>query len=125
MSDYMYQWLNQTWIIVTAVVAGVTLIWKFRATLKEMNEEIKKPITEINEKLSIMEDDNRLGKRALLCMQRNSLLRSCQEYIGKGFASAEEKITINEQYQSYHDLGGDSFITDMVDKVNSLPFDKK
>lgn len=125
MPDYIYQWLNQTWIILVAVIGGVSLVWKFKGTLKEITEEIKKPVSEINSKLDAMDVDNKLERAALLSLQRKSLLDSCQFYLHRGFASLEEKSTMNEQYASYHELGGNSFITDIVHQVQDLPIEKE
>lgn len=58
-------------------------------------------------------------------MQRNSLLRSCNDFLARGYASMEEKSTISDQYISYHNLGGDSFITEMVEQVKDLPLKAK
>lgn len=75
----------------------------------------------MDEKVTHVTEINSLTKQSLLTMQRNSLMRSCSEYISRGYATMEEKATISDQYKSYHDLGGNSFITDMVEQVKELP----
>ena len=45
-----------------------------------------------------------------------SLSLECDENL-----TQEEKETIIKQYKSYHDLGGDTFITEMVNQVKDLP----
>ena len=36
----------------------------------------------------------------------------------------EDKETISAQYQAYHALGGDTFITDLKNQVMNLPIEK-
>lgn len=124
-----WAWLEQTWIIVAAVIGGITLVWNFiHKTLKEISDQLNAPIIKIEEKIDIVDTKitevsakTTLLTESTLTMQRNSLLRSCSEFLNRGWATLEEKETITKQYQSYHDLGGDSFITDMVNQVKELP----
>lgn len=123
------EWLQQSWIIIAAVIGGITLVWNFCSkTLKEIKTSASEPLRAIEEKIDKVDkkvthvaEINSLTKQSLLTMQRNSLMRSCSEYISRGYATMEEKATISEQYKSYHDLGGNSFITDMVEQVKELP----
>lgn len=122
-------WIEQTWIIVAAVIGGITLVWNFiHKTLKEISEQLRAPIVQIETKIDqvdakVTEVAKQTTKitEATLTMQRNSLLRSCNDFLSRGYATINEKATIVEQYKSYHDLGGDSFITDMVEQVTELP----
>lgn len=75
----------------------------------------------VDEKVTAVAEQTTLLKESTLTMQRNSLLRSCNDFLSRGYATIEEKATIVDQYKSYHDLGGDSFITDMVEQVKDLP----
>lgn len=125
----MLSWLQQSWAILVAVIGGITLVWNFcNKTLKEIKVSANEPFKIIEEKLDKVDEKvtnvaevNDLTKQALLTMQRNSLLRSCNEFLSRGYASMAEKSTISDQYISYHNLGGDSFITDMVEQVKDLP----
>lgn len=123
------EYLQQTWVIVAAAIGGITLLWNFiHKTFGEIKSEIMKPFNQLNDKIDNLEGKmnefghhNNIVKSALLTMQRNSLLRSCEEFLDKGFATANEKQTISEQYTSYSELGGDSFISDLVAEVMRLP----
>lgn len=127
----MLDWLQQSWVILAAVIGGITLVWNFCSkTLKEIRQSANEPLTSlekkidaIDTKLQNMAADKEKTNKALLTMQRNSLLRSCKDFISKGYATIEERETINSQYQSYHELGGDSFITSLVDRVMELPIE--
>ena len=124
-----FAWIEQTWIIVAAAIGGITLVWNFiHKTLKEISEQLKAPIVQIESKIDVVDkkvtavaEQTTLLKDSTLTMQRNSLLRSCNDFLSRGYATIEEKSTIVSQYKSYHDLGGDSFITDMVEQVKELP----
>lgn len=65
-----------------------------------------------------------LQSAALLSILRNDLLISCRICLKQGFATLEDKETISAQYQAYHALGGDTFITDLKNQVMSLPIEK-
>lgn len=139
----MVEFLKQSWVIIVAVIGGITLIWNFRKTFNDIKTEITKPITDINEKIDNLSDDlngkidklaakvdkaeesDKKVRGALLTMQRSSLLRSCEDFIKRGFATMNEKDTISSQYDSYHELGGDQFITDLVKSVIDLPLEKQ
>lgn len=123
-------WLNEGWGFVIAITAGVTLVWNFRKTLKDIVKELKSPFAEldlkidkINDKLHDIAEHDAKVDRALLTLQRKSLLDSCEGYLKKGYSTINEKSTISEQYTSYSELGGDSFISDMVAEVINLPVD--
>ena len=65
-----------------------------------------------------------LIKTALCSMQRQSLLNECEKYLKRGFATLEQKQTLSGQYESYHNLGGNSFITNIYEQVMKLPVSK-
>lgn len=125
----MVEWLQQSWVIIAAAIGGITLVWNFcNKTLKEIKEQANAPIKtletkidKVDEKVSHVIEVNGLTTQSLLTMQRNSLLRSCTEFISRGWATMEEKATISDQYRIYHELGGNSFVTDMVEQVKELP----
>ncbi len=128
----MSEWLNQTWIIVAAIIGGVSLVWTFYSkTLKEISAALTKPFKELDAKIDNLDhkidatiETDDIVKDALLTMQRQSILRACDEYLRQGYADMNQKATVSSQYESYHALGGDSFITDMVEKVKDLPQEK-
>ena len=64
---------------------------------------------------------NKKVKTALCCIQRSDLLKTCEHYKTQGWCSIEAKDTLCELYNSYHDLGGNSFVTDMKNDVMKLP----
>ena len=122
-------WLQQSWVVIAAVAGGVTLVWNFfHKTLREIVQKLNAPITNLNSQLTAINKEiceitasNNLLKEALLTIQRNLLLNDCKKYLEQNCATLEEKETIIKQYKSYHDLGGDTFITDMVNQVKDLP----
>ena len=126
------EFLQQTWVVVAAAVGGITLVWNFiYKTLQEVKAELKRPFVELNEKIDHLEkkintsaDHDAQVQRALLTMQRNSLLRSCEEFLRRGYATSNEKSTISDQYTSYSELGGNQFVSDLVAQVMKLPLEQ-
>lgn len=137
------EFLNQSWGYVVGAIGVITLLWNFKKLVKDIKTDISKPFTDMNtkidnlskdlnekvdklsDKIDVVQDNDAMTRRALLTMQRNSLLRSCEDFIGRGFATMNEKETISSQYESYHELGGDSFVTDLVNQVIDLPLKKQ
>lgn len=126
------EWLKDGWVLLVAIIGGITLLWNFAyKTLNEIKTVLNKPITQINEKvdsitlkLEDIDKDAGIRKRALLTIQRKSILESCTKYIKRGYISIEEKETLYEQVESYNELGGNSFVKDLVKKLDSLPLEK-
>ena len=137
------EFLNQSWCYIVGAIGVITLLWNFKKLVKDIKTDISKPFTDMNtkidnlskdlnekvdklsDKIDVVQDNDAMTRRALLTMQRNSLLRSCEDFIGRGFATMNEKETISSQYESYHELGGDSFVTDLVNQVIDLPLKKQ
>ena len=125
-------WLEQSWLVLVACLGGITLVWNFiHKTLKEITASFAKPVRDIEEKIdkiNVKMDNagrhNEIVTKALLAMQRASLLKSTSDYIKRGYATVEEKETVSEQFTSYSELGGNSFVHDMVATTMSLPLEK-
>lgn len=75
----------------------------------------------IKESSEYAKEADELIKTALCAMQRQSLLNECEKCLKRGFATLEQKETISGQYESYHSLGGNSFITNIFEQVMALP----
>ena len=126
-------YLNQTWVIVTGCIAAITLLWNFiHKTLKEIHASVTEPFTNLNKKIDNLQEqlntaskNDEVVQRALLTLQRASLLETCEDYIKKGFATLNEKETIDAEFRSYSELGGNSFVSDMVAEVMNLPLEKQ
>jgi len=131
--ESVYQWLSQFWIVLVAIMGGITYVWNFfRKTVKEIKEDINKPFVAINARFDEVEKriDNKHCKdeavvEALLTMQRKSILDSCEKYIAIGYANLHQKEVLMAQFESYKKLGGNSFVHELVDQVQNLPIDKK
>jgi len=89
-----------------------------------MNDEIKKPIIEINDRLKLIEESDSLKTNALLTLQRKIMLDLCEECLRNGYSSLEQQKVLSEMYESYHHMGGNSWVTDLVKRVESLPIRK-
>lgn len=72
-------------------------------------------------KFKIENDSSRTGMRALL---RNSITKECIDYIERGYCPLAARDNIQNMYESYHLLGGNGVVTEMVNEVKKLPFKK-
>ena len=69
--------------------------------------------------------DLSLVKNALCCMQRNTLLEKCEEYLENGYCNDDSKQVLNDLYKSYSSLGGNGLVSQLVYKINLLPSKKR
>lgn len=94
-----------------------TKLDKIDSTVTVISDDVK-------ESSEYAKEADELIKTALCAMQRQSLLNECEKYLKRGFATLEQKETLSGQYESYHNLGGNSFITDIYKQVMGLPVSK-
>lgn len=87
---------------------------KIDTTLENVSEAI-------HESSESSRDADILIKTAICSIQRQTILDACTKCLESGKASLEQKETISSMYKSYHDLGGNSFVTQIVEQVMKLP----
>jgi len=153
----MIEWLKESWKYLAAAVAAITLIWNFKKLVKEIKTDMSKPFTDINEKIDNLssdlngkidklsvdvsakvdnleakidraEENDKQVRSALMNIQRASLLKTCEDFIKRGFATVDEKDMISKQYSSYmmiRNQEADKLVSDIVGNVNDLPLEKQ
>jgi len=92
--------------------------------LEKIDSSLDLISNDIKESSEYTKESDDLIKAALCSMQRQSLLNECEKCIKNGFATLEQKETITSQYDSYHALGGNSFITKLYEQMMDLPLSK-
>ena len=65
--------------------------------------------------------DNETKKRALVCLLRSSMLREYSDYTSREYCTVNEKENLTEQYEVYHDLGGNGMMTALYGEMMRLP----
>ena len=100
------------------------ILGEHTAKLDKIDNSLDNISGEIKESSEYTKEADTLIKSALCAMQRQSLLNECEKYLRRGFATLEQKETLAGQYESYHNLGGNSFITDIYKQVMTLPVSK-
>ena len=58
---------------------------------------------------------------ALLAILRDRLLHLCTKYLAEGNITFKEAESFERLYQAYERLGGNSFISELHEKVRALP----
>ena len=91
--------------------------------LKEIKAAMLKPITDIQNKLDSLDSKQEMQNRAVLTLQRRSLLDSCERLLKQGYADLKDKEVIEKQFESYKELGGNSFVKELVVRVLNLPIE--
>lgn len=102
----MPEWIAKYWIEWVFGLLIAVLTW----VVKRMSGRIKQQQIE-NEAL-------RNGMRSLL---KSQIVTQCERAMDDGWCGARLRDTINDLYQSYHALGGNGTVTDIVDQTRRLP----
>lgn len=115
------EWASHTWYIFATAVAAIAVIIQGIRYIKALKEGIERPFHEINNKLDDIAAKQEMQNRAVLTLQRRSLLDACENYLQKGCATLNEKEALSKQFESYRELGGNSFVCELVEQVKELP----
>ena len=92
--DEVMEWVGQSWILLTGAVAVVGVLISFIKQLKEIKAAMLKPITDIQNKLDSLDSKQEMQNRAVLTLQRRSLLDSCERLLKQGYAALKDKEDI-------------------------------
>ena len=124
-----------------------------KKSLKAIADDFKKPMKDVNEKLTSIEKSTKsnaeklasvetqlesttkqLGRidetlkiqnDALLGLEKAAVIHSCEQYIKQGYADVNHRNALDKQYTSYKALGdGSPFVEDLMETVRSLPLEK-
>ena len=94
---------------------------------KKINEDYKRlesintSLNSIMQKLDSTNDKIDMISSCLRDFSRQILLNECTSCLTQGFATLEQKETIDKLFKSYTSLGGNSFISTHVKQVMELP----
>lgn len=80
----------------------------------ESLQRIERDLTIQKDKL----DKIAIGSQASL---RNSIIQLAEKCLARGYITTIEKLNIIDMYNAYHDLGGDTYVTDRYELVLELP----
>ena len=118
-------WVGQSWILLTGAVAVIGVLISFIKQLKEIKAAMLRPMTDIQNKLDSLDSKQEMQNRAVLTLQRRSLLDACERLLKQGYADLKDKEVVEKQFESYQELGGNSFVKDLVVRVLNLPIDSE
>lgn len=93
-------------------------------TISSLQNSVDKQISEIREQLDQLSksqnDVNKKMKSALLASTRDRINQAHDYYMRKDFIGAHSLYIIEQLYESYKELGGNSFISDQMKDIHSL-----
>lgn len=96
---------------VLSAAVGAFVAWiKLRRTKR--GTEAK----ELADRLNLIEHGQML-------IMRSDLIRLHDIFTKKGYCPVSVKLSVREEYDGYHALGGNGVVTHMMDEITSLPDD--
>ena len=98
---------------ISAIVALVVLV------VKPLRNKFVSWISKTSDRDGINELDKQ--SKALQCSLRNSILVIFNSRMKLGYMTIYEKQNIAKLYSEYQNLGGNSFVSEIVEELNNLP----
>ena len=99
-----------------------------RSKSEKLEIQLKENTDKINE-VSIRLDDAVNGMNRYFEIQkitlRHSIIRSCEDYLSKGWIYSYELESTLDLYEVYKSLGGNSYCTAMIEKIKELEIKKE
>ena len=93
-------------------------------TLKDIQksiESIQEVIKETNDRINDVVSDQKDQMSALRINTRHQIIRSCEQYLDRGYIESYELKALDDLYESYiNNLNGNSYAKDMMKNVRSL-----
>ena len=97
---------------------------KLNAQTEAVNQVIETEVHRVESAIRDLKSHNEIEDNAMLAILKSDMLKNCEKYIKSGWATTEQRETLNRQLESYLALGGNSFMPKMVAKVMELPMEK-
>ena len=113
-------WLEQSWVYITASIGGITLLWGFRKILKEIKDSIKTPITNIDTKMNKIQDQMNIQDEAIKSILMKDLVDLHDKCIKQGYVTTEQKRTWYDLYDSYKSEHGNGFADSLKSDMDKL-----
>lgn len=117
--------INELWqfaLKAVAVIGTLTVICKY---IKVAITTAMKPVTQINEHITTIDNKIDVISGGLKSSLRQSILKSCEDYLTKGYCSLEQRKSLEQSYNDYEKLVGENgLVDDLVSKTMNLPFKK-
>lgn len=63
-------------------------------------------------------------KRGTQSLLRADIIRSYEKYMDKGYCPIYARDALEAEYNAYHGLGGNGTITDLWERIKSLPTER-
>ena len=104
--------------VLSAVVTGVISI------ITKAQDKTSAKHKEILEKIDKIESQTATLKTVQLSITRDRLAYICKSYIKENKISMQELEAVEDLYKAYSDLGGNSFVHELIEKVRKLPIEE-
>lgn len=118
MSELTLKQIYEGVAFIVALIGGFTALANI---LKKPMDKVSGQIEKVDNKVTKMGNDLDQVKDGTMNSLRQSLVRDCEHCIAKNQISNDQLQMILDAYESYKNLGGDGYVTNLVEKTKSLP----
>ena len=118
MSELTLKQIYEGVAFIVALIGGFTALANI---LKKPMDKVSGQIEKVDNKVTKMGNDLDQVKDGTMNSLRQSLVRDCEHCIALNQISNDQLQMILDAYESYKNLGGDGYVTNLVEKTKSLP----
>lgn len=115
MNKEVYEMVNLT----TSIIAGVSAPLIVALIIYMVKQLKKRAEREKQNALNDQQEHEKL-KHGLRSLLKYQILEVYNNAMNRGAIPSHEKDILNEMYRGYQDLGGNGFITGLMDKIEDL-----
>lgn len=103
MLTMVFELVIKNWItwMTTLLTGAIVALWK-----------------KVSQNRKAQEKESRAMKEAIVSLMRDRILQSCRYYLEKKKITTSELQVLTELNDTYHALGGDGIVTELVKAVN-------
>ena len=118
MNNITLQQIYEGIAFIVALVGGFTALANI---LKKPMDKVSGQIDTVDKKVTKVSKDLDEVKDGTMNSLRQSLVRDCENCIANGEITSDQLQMISDAYESYKNLGGNGYITLLVEKATKLP----
>ncbi len=118
MNNITLQQLYEGIAFIVALIGGFSALAKI---LKKPMDKVSGQIEKVDGKVTKMGKDLDEVKDGTMNSLRQSLVRDCEHCLAVKEITSDQLQMILDAYESYKNLGGDGYVTALVDRAKQLP----
>ena len=111
-------WICVGFLIPTILGFAIGLM---KERLKDKRAEQEEAERKAKEEREVRRQHDKLIDESMRYLHKDRINQQCEYWLGRGFCPVRNREVLTEQMDIYHQLGGNSFVTELVEETLRLP----